>query len=162
MEEKIRVIVPVHNAEETIDRCVASIVGQTYGNIEIILVENGSVDKSYEKCAAWAAKDERIRLLRSEKGVSKARNAGLDMTGEYNYFAFVDADDYVDVTMYEKLLKKALEEDADMTFCLTNSVQSGKITPYEEKMVFLSRQRIREDGYDQDSFPQFRIFGSAL
>ena len=67
MEEKIRVIVPVHNAEETIDRCVASIVGQTYGNIEIILVENGSVDKSYEKCAAWAAKDERIRLLRSKK-----------------------------------------------------------------------------------------------
>lgn len=81
MEEKIRVIVPVHNAEETIDRCVESLVGQTYKNIEIILVENGSVDKSYEKCAAWAAKDERIRLLRSEKGVSKARNAGLDITG---------------------------------------------------------------------------------
>lgn len=73
--DKIRIIVPVYNAEGTIDRCVESLVGQTYKNIEIILVENGSTDKSYDKCLSWAAKDERIRLLRSEKGVSKARNA---------------------------------------------------------------------------------------
>lgn len=135
-EKIIGVIVPVHNAEDTLDRCVESIVNQTYRNLKIVLVENGSEDNTLQKCHEWAKRDGRITVLISDKGVSKARNKGLDGVGNVDYLAFVDADDYVDVTMYEKLLKKSLEEDADMTFCLTNSVQNGKITPYEEKNLY--------------------------
>lgn len=132
MEEvKISVIVPVYNAEKTLNYCVDSIVNQTYKNLEIILVENGSTDKSLEICKAYAAKDDRVKLLVSGKGVSKARNLGLEnMTGKY--FAFVDSDDYVDVTTYEKCLKKATETGADMTFYMINSVSEGRISEYKE------------------------------
>lgn len=131
---KISVIVPVYNAENTLDYCLESIVNQTHRNLEILLIENGSTDGSLTKCRDYSARDKRIKVLVSEKGVSKARNMGLDnMTGDY--FAFVDSDDYIDVTTYEKCLKKALEENADMTFYLTNSVQGGVVTKYEEKNI---------------------------
>lgn len=131
---KISVIVPVYNAEKTIDYCVQSIIQQTYKNLEIILVENGSTDNSLQKCKEYAEKDDRVKVFVSEKGVSKARNLGLEkMTG--TYFAFVDSDDYIDITTYEKCLKKAVEEDADMTFYLTNSVQGDNITKFEEKNI---------------------------
>ncbi len=130
----ISVIVPVHNSQDTLERCVQSIVGQTYKNIEIILIENGSTDNSLELCKRWAEKDARIVVDVSEKGVSKARNLGLSiMKGEY--FAFVDADDYIADETYEKLIEKAEEENADMTFCMTNSVYMGKITEYKESML---------------------------
>lgn len=132
MEEvKISVIVPVYNAEKTLRYCVDSIVNQTYKNLEIILVENGSTDNSLAICKEYASKDDRVKVFVSGKGVSKARNLGLEnMTGKY--FAFVDSDDYVDVTAYEKCLKKALETGADMTFYMINSVSEGKITEYKE------------------------------
>lgn len=135
MEEiKISVIVPVYNAEKTLKYCVDSIIHQTYKNLEIILVENGSTDMSLEMCKEYAAKDDRVKVYVSEKGVSKARNLGLEkMTGKY--FAFVDSDDYIDVTTYEKCLRKALETDADMTFYLTNSVQGDVITEFKEKNI---------------------------
>lgn len=130
----ISVIVPVYNAEDTLQRCVESIVNQTYKNLEIILIENGSTDNSLKLCREWAEKDERVIVDVSEKGVSKARNLGLNiMKGDY--FAFVDADDYIALDMYEKLLEKAEAENADMTFCLTNSVYMGNITEYKEKML---------------------------
>lgn len=135
MEEiKISVIVPVYNAEKTLDYCVESIINQTYNNLEILLIENGSTDNSLKKCEEFAAKDDRVKVLVSEKGVSKARNLGLEkMTGKY--FAFVDSDDYLDVTTYEKCLNKALETGADMIFFLTNSVQNGVVTKYNEKNI---------------------------
>ena len=129
---KISVIVPVYNAEKTLNYCVNSIVNQTYKNLEIILVENGSTDNSLAVCKEYAVKDDRVKVYVSEKGVSKARNLGLEkMTGQY--FAFVDSDDYIDVTTYEKCLNKAKETGADMTFFLTNSVSNGIISKYKEK-----------------------------
>lgn len=135
MEEvKISVIVPVYNAEKTLEQCVDSIIHQTYKNLEIILVVNGSSDRSLEMCQEYAAKDGRVKVYVSEQGVSKARNMGLEkMTGKY--FAFVDSDDYIDVTTYEKCLKKALGTGADMTFFLTNSVADGNVRKYEEKNI---------------------------
>lgn len=132
MEEvKLSIIVPVYNAEKTLGYCVDSIINQTYKNLEIILVENGSTDRSLEMCKAYAEKDGRVKVYVSGTGVSKARNLGLEnMTGEY--FAFVDSDDYVDVTTYEKCLKKALETGADMTFYMINSVSEGNISEYKE------------------------------
>ena len=134
MDKLISVIIPVHNSADTIDRCVESVVNQTYSNLEIILVENGSQDNTLELCNKWADKDSRVKVLVSEKGVSKARNLGLDMMkGEY--FAFVDSDDYIDVTTYEKCLNSIIAEEADIVFFLTNSECQGVVTPVIEKNI---------------------------
>ena len=92
-EPLISVIVPVYNAEKYIEKCVASIRAQTYRNLEIILVDDGSCDRSGELCEAFALEDSRIVVIRKENGgVASARNAGLDaMHGDY--VGFVDADD---------------------------------------------------------------------
>ena len=104
---KISVIIPVYNAENTIDRCLDSVTKQTFGNLEIILIDDGSQDNSKEKYQEWAKKDNRIKIItQKNRGVSAARNAGINIaTGDY--IAFVDSDDWIDSTMYEKLLKKA-------------------------------------------------------
>ena len=131
---KISVIVPIHNSEKTMDRCIDSIVSQTYQEMEIILVENASGDGSYQKCLEWAEKDSRIRVLHlSEARISKARNAGLDvMTGDY--FAFVDSDDYIDHTMYQRMAESAEENNSDMVCCRIHNVfPDGKICVCEEK-----------------------------
>ena len=95
----ISVIVPVYNVEKYIDKCVESIVNQTYKNLEIILVDDGSTDGSSTKCDAWAKKDGRIRAIHKENGgVSSARNAGLDMA-HGAFVSFVDSDDYIDENM---------------------------------------------------------------
>ena len=105
-EPLISVIVPVYNAEKYIEKCVASIRAQTYRNLEIILVDDGSCDRSGELCEAFALEDSRIVVIRKENGgVASARNAGLDaMHGDY--VGFVDADDWIDPEMYEVLLRR--------------------------------------------------------
>lgn len=115
----IGIVIPVHNSSATLDKCVRSVCGQTYKDIKIILVENGSIDDSYQKCLEWAGKDERIVVLQSEKGVSAARNKGLEYAESIgvDYFGFVDSDDYIESTMYEELHKCASRTGADMVFC---------------------------------------------
>ncbi len=101
----ISVIVPVYKAEEKLDRCVESIVGQTHRNLEIILVDDGSPDSSPEICDKWALRDSRIKVIHKKNaGASSARNAGLSVaTGEY--VAFVDSDDWIKPDMYSSLLE---------------------------------------------------------
>lgn len=96
MTEKISIIVPVYNAEKTLERCVASLRGQTYENIEILLVNDGSKDGSLAMCRRFAEEDERIRVIdKPNGGVSSARNAGLDAaTG--TFVMFCDSDDWAD------------------------------------------------------------------
>ncbi len=119
MSQMIAIIVPVYNSAETLGICLESVCGQTYKDIKIILVENGSTDDSYQKCLEWAGKDERIVVLQSEKGVSAARNKGLEYAESIgvDYFGFVDSDDYIESTMYEELHKCASRTGADMVFC---------------------------------------------
>lgn len=96
MEELISIIVPVYNAEKTLDRCVAALVGQTYRNLEIILVNDGSKDGSLEICRRFAAEDSRIRVIdKPNGGVSSARNAGLDAAGG-EFVMFCDSDDWAE------------------------------------------------------------------
>ena len=103
----ISVIVPVYNCERFLDRCVESLVAQTCSEIEILLVNDGSKDGSLAVCRKWEARDKRVIVIdRPNGGVSAARNAGLDRA-RGDYIAFVDSDDWIDSTMYEKLLKKA-------------------------------------------------------
>ena len=130
-EPLISVIVPVYNAEKYIEKCVASIRAQTYRNLEIILVDDGSCDRSGELCEAFALEDSRIAVIRKENdGVGPARNAGLDaMHGDY--VGFVDADDWIDPEMYEVLLQRMIAENAQISCCGTAFVAvNGEITGY--------------------------------
>lgn len=94
-QPRVSVIIPVYNVEKYLDRCIESVVNQTYGNMEIILVDDGSTDNSSAICGKWAEKDSRIKVIhKANEGAGLARNTGLDaVTGEYVFF--VDSDDYI-------------------------------------------------------------------
>lgn len=127
MKELISIIVPVYNVEAYLERCLDSLVGQTYSNIEIILVDDGSTDHCPEICDIWERKDPRIKVIHKENGgLSDARNAGLKMaTGEY--IAFVDSDDWLDLEYCDVMIKTMFENDADIVECGTYLVdESGE------------------------------------
>ena len=111
---KISVIVPVYKVEDLLCRCVDSILAQTFGNLEIILVDDGSPDNCGIICDEYADKDSRIRVIhKSNGGLSSARNAGLDIaTGDY--IAFVDSDDWIEPDTYEHLLGAAMRYDVKL------------------------------------------------
>ena len=111
--QKISVIVPIFKVEKYLDRCVESIVNQTYKNLEIILVNDGSPDNCPKMCDEWANKDNRIKVIHKKNGgVSSARNVGIDnATG--NLISFVDSDDYLDFNYFEKMI----DETADLVVC---------------------------------------------
>lgn len=110
----ISVIVPVYKAEKYLDRCIQSIIDQTYENLEIILVDDGSTDNCPAMCDAWAEKDSRVQVIHKENGgVSSARNMALDCaTGDY--VTFVDADDWVEPNAVEILLEQAVSTGSDI------------------------------------------------
>jgi len=115
--EKISVILPIYNVEKYICECIDSIVNQTYKNLEIILVDDGSPDSCPQICDEYAKKDNRIKVIHRENGgVSSARNRGIkEATGEY--IAFVDPDDWLEVDMYEKLYKYISENSCEVVLC---------------------------------------------
>ena len=115
--ELISIIVPVYKVEKYLDKCVESIVEQTYKNLEIILVDDGSPDNCSAMCDEWAQKDSRIKVIHKENGgLSSARNAGLDAcTGDY--IGFVDSDDWIEPDMYEYLLNISMKNNADVSRC---------------------------------------------
>ena len=114
MTEKITVIVPVYNVENYLEKCLDSLINQTYKNLEIIVINDGSTDNSGEICQEYAQKDSRIIYIEKENGgQSEARNMGLDrMTG--SYVTFVDSDDWVELDYVENLYKKITEYQADI------------------------------------------------
>ncbi len=113
--ELISVIVPIYNAEPYLDRCISSIIGQTYRNYELILVDDGSTDASLSICNSWAGKDSRIKVIHKQNGgVSSARNAGLDnASGDFVFFC--DADDAILVHCLEVLLRCQREHNSDVS-----------------------------------------------
>ncbi len=113
----ISVIVPVYRVEAYLDRCLRSITEQTYRNLEIILVDDGSPDRSGDICDAWAAKDSRIRVIHKENaGAGAARNTALDMaSGEI--ISMIDSDDYIEQHMYEHLYS-LMQEGVDIAECV--------------------------------------------
>ena len=142
MEELISVIVPVYKVEEYLDRCVTSIVNQTYSNLEIILVDDGSPDKCPTMCDAWKEKDYRIKVIHKENGgLSDARNAGLDIAaGEY--IAFVDSDDYVHPQFIEVLHYLAVRENADVVACAFQIIPKN-YEPKQRKIQNLSDIKLK-------------------
>ena len=125
MGEKISVIVPVYNVEQYLERCVDSIINQTYTNLEIILVNDGSTDNSGKLCDVLAKKDKRIRVIHKENGgLSDARNRGID-EAESDLVGFIDSDDYIDRDMYEILLKNLNNTNADLSMCALYDVYNN-------------------------------------
>lgn len=113
----ISVIVPIYNTEEYLEKCVYSIINQKYKHIEIILVNDGSTDKSGEICDFFESIDTRVKVIHKQNGgLSSARNAGINISNG-DYLGFVDSDDWIVSNMYKNLLKLAMENKADMVRC---------------------------------------------
>lgn len=144
MKEKITIIVPVYNVEDYLARCVDSILAQTYQNLQIILVDDGSTDASGEICDAFAQKDQRVQVIHKDNGgPTLARKTALvKAVGEY--VAFVDGDDYIEPNMYEELLEYLLRTGSDF-------VQSGYIEESEAwgNTVYLPEEEKTFSNFDK-------------
>ena len=114
MSSVVSIIVPIYNAENTLHRCVDSLVNQSYQNLEILLVNDGSTDGTAKICNEYAMKDNRIKVLQQTNlGVSAARNKGLEnVTGEY--IAFVDADDELSPNAIQAMLTRSIQLSAEI------------------------------------------------
>ena len=125
----ISVIVPVYKVESYLDKCISSITRQTYTNLEIILVDDGSPDKCGAMCDAWAEKDSRIKVIHKENGgLSDARNAGMAAaTGEL--MAFVDSDDWLNPNMYQLLYEAMQRTGSDIAACGVEMVWEDGTAP---------------------------------
>lgn len=149
----ISVIVPVYNIAEYLPRCLDSILAQTYKELEIILIDDGSTDVSGMICDQYAEKDCRIKVIHKENGgVSSARNVGLDAaTGEY--IGFVDGDDLLEDKLFEVLLKNAEENQCEISCCQLATIEvDGTVkATYDREAQFMSRDYIIEN-YFFDSF----------
>ena len=108
MDPLVSIIVPVYNAEKTLNKCVDSILNQTFQDWELLLIDDGSTDRSGELCDEYANKDSRVRVFHKiNEGVSSARNVGLD-NAKGQWITFVDADDWIDKNMYQELYNTAV------------------------------------------------------
>lgn len=126
----ISVIVPIYKAEKFLDKCVDSIVNQTYKNLEIILVDDGSPDNCPAMCDAWAKRDNRITVIHKENGgASSARNVGLD-NASGDYIAFVDADDYLESDTYRVMFEDIISTNADAAGCSMVRENEGSVKEY--------------------------------
>lgn len=146
----ISIIIPVYNIEKYLDKCMESVVGQTYSHIEIILVDDGSTDGSGKLCDEWGKKDNRVKVYHKKNGgAARARNLGLkEARGEY--IGFVDGDDYIAEDMYACLID-AMEEEVDLVCCSTEIVFPAKMRkPVEaygqvkSPVCFSNQEAIRE------------------
>ena len=117
MDPLLSVIIPVYNAEQRIEACLTSLMQQTYDEIEFILIDDGSTDRSCEIMKEFVQRDRRMQLIeQTNAGVSAARNAGIN-AAKGEYVGFVDADDWIEPRMYESLMKSAVSSNSDIVVC---------------------------------------------
>ena len=145
---KISVIVPIYKVEAYLEQCISSITKQTYKNLEIILVNDGSPDNCGQLCDIYAKKDSRIKVIHKKNGgVSDSRNVALDIaTGDY--IGFVDGDDWININMYEILINEAKNEDADIVECKFKNIydRDCKIDTKKviDKKIFNGEEAIKQ------------------
>ncbi len=127
MNDLISIIVPIYNVEKYLKRCIDSIINQTYTNLEIILVNDGSTDNSKAICDKYKNLDERVKLIDKENGgLSDARNVGINYaTGKY--IGFIDADDYIDSRMYQILYNNIKNTNSDLSICSYIKIKENEI-----------------------------------
>ena len=148
-KELISVIVPVYNVRSYLEKCFESVAGQSYRNLEIILVDDGSTDGSGELCEELARKDSRVRVVHKKNGgLGSARNAGIDAArGEI--LSFVDSDDWIEPGMYDTLTEIMHRENAQIIACGIKKVsETGEVSYYqdnlEERRVYTKEEALME------------------
>ena len=145
MNPRISIIVPVYKVEAYLNKCIDSILNQTFENFELILVNDGSPDKCGEICEDYAKKDSRIRVFHKENGgQATARNFGIDIArGEY--IGFVDSDDYIEPEMYEVLYNMCINDNCDMVNCSSKIYFNNKIkvNGNGEKVIHSKKEAMR-------------------
>lgn len=171
MDKLITIIVPIYNVAKFLPRCIESLLAQTYPNLEIILVDDGSPDRCGEICDQYALRDSRIKVIhKTNGGLSDARNAGLNqMTGEY--VSFIDSDDWIDQDWCEKLMNNLLRFHADLSlsgivseYCHNGIVQSDVITkeygnePFCESGIEMMKRYFRTSWVAWDKIYRASIF----
>lgn len=137
MSDKISIIIPIYNSERTLRRCINSVIRQTYDNVEILLIDDGSTDSSAAICDSYKKMDERIRVIHKKNGgVSDARNVGVSNASGI-YISFVDSDDFVEPTYIEQLYNISKEQHCDLSVCnyiddSNNTKQENTVTVYRD------------------------------
>jgi len=126
MKPLFSIIVPIYNSEKYLDRCINSILRQTYHNIELILVNDGSTDNSLKICEYYKYYDSRVKVVNKKNGgVSSARNCGMDFAGG-DFIGFVDSDDYVDTNMYNRLYE-CIKDNTDLVVLITHTINNSEL-----------------------------------
>lgn len=148
----ISIVIPIYNVELYLDRCLRSIVNQTYDNLEIILVDDGSIDRCPNICDNWEKKDHRIKVIHKKNGgLSDARNSGTNIANG-KYITYIDSDDWVSNYYVEMLYKTLYKTDADIAVC--NFTKTNKEIQYKEKLcnpiVYNNLEAIREMLYQKN------------
>lgn len=150
MKELVSVVVPVCNSAPWLDRCLESLTGQTYENLEILLVDDGSRDGSGALCDRWAAEDPRIRVRHQENaGAGHARNRGMEMA-RGKFLLFADSDDYADPAMVEKAMACQVRENAQAVLFGSHQLRGGKLLPGQ---VTAPRRRYRQEEIRRELLP---------
>lgn len=146
-EPVITVVVPIYNVEKYLERCVDSILAQTFQDIEVILVDDGSPDNCAALCDEYARKDTRVRVIHKENGgLSDARNAGMD-TAKGEYLCFIDSDDFIDPEMLQILYQLLTDNQADISICgVRNCFESGAYEqcPDERQFVLSGEEALKQ------------------
>ena len=152
MNELISVIIPVFNIENYIAKCIESVMDQSYSNLEIIIIDDGSTDGSSKICDEYSKKDGRIQVIHQKNvGLSGARNNGIKLS-KGDYIAFLDGDDYIEKDMYELLYKNIKSNNADISIC--EYVFNDDNTKFKGKKheinIFNNQEAIRRLLYDEE------------
>lgn len=151
MNPKVSIIVPIYNVEEYLSNCIQSILNQTFKNFELILINDGSTDKSLDICMEYKNLDSRIVVIdKKNGGVSAARNAGIKIA-RGDYIAFVDPDDDIHPNMYEILINTAINDNSDLVLCGIKYINERNNT-VENSMVWNDCDNIIYRGEIEDKF----------
>lgn len=163
--KKISVIVPVYNIDSYLQRMLDSLIRQSYTDLEIILIDDGSLDNSGKICDEYAAMDSRIRVVHKDnEGVSVARNLGLELSSG-DYIGFVDSDDVIDENMYKKLYDNMVINDCDISVCDYITFSDKVNFEYRDNIKIYSREQALRDIITDGAITNFlwnKLFKKSL
>lgn len=158
MQPKISVIIPVYNVEKYLKKCLDSVLAQTLDGLEIICVDDGSTDSSFEIMREYTKKDKRIKLLQKENGgLSSARNFGLKASSA-EYISFIDSDDYVHPSMLEKMYDALVQNDVDLAVCSANVIYESSTETKASDDAYLAPKFLGKNEIDSAILHSLNVF----
>lgn len=162
MEDLISVIVPIYNVEQYLNECLTSIINQTYKNLEILLINDGSTDHSLNICNKYKMLDDRVKVIDKENsGVSDTRNIGVE-NANGKYILFIDSDDFIDTNMINIMYNTLKENEVDVVRCSCNIVKDNKILSTENNPVDICNKKILKKEFSTILKSIFSINGNKV